>query len=128
MNSSPLWRLNPHRRAWLLVAMVALLFALPASATTPESLPMSAASVGEQPLADRPAPPDMPPPPYLNLQIDLVTDDDAAYLGALSQPIESRGWTAAFYPTPGFAAAHPLKRSGTSWRRDHELGCCWTMT
>ncbi|MEE8391713.1 MAG: CARDB domain-containing protein, partial [Anaerolineae bacterium] len=64
---------------------------------------------------------EMPPPPYVNLQVDLTSDADAEHLPAIRQEIERRGWTAAFYATPTFAMQHPDVIQSL-WAGGHELG------
>ena len=49
---------------------------------------------------------DMPPPPYVNLQVTLESDDDIEHLDVILQELEARGWTAAFYVTLDVAADH----------------------
>lgn len=72
---------------------------VPASPSA-ESQPEKANYQAETPVVD------MPPPPYVNLQVTLETDDDVEHLDAILQELEVRDWTAAFYVTPDVAADH----------------------
>ena len=121
---------RPLRRRLLRVGLFSVLLAtflaLPALAITADrpglvSTPPPNALPAGEPASAPGETVDMPPPPYVNLQIDLVAEADAVHLGAIRRAIEGRGWKAAFYSTPEFAAAHPQELKDLL-AQGHELG------
>ena len=126
MGSKTLSHPSPLQTALLLCVLTALLIILPATAISASSPDRGramavAAALGQAPSTGPWQPVVMPPPPYVNLQVDLATDADAQYLSVIRQAIETRGWTAAFYATPEFAAAHPQALRDLL-AQGHELG------